>query len=224
MTQTNGETFYLVDTVLGTTDTYELTGATYGRELRTQFLDPIPAGRLVTHLNGRMFVAEDNVVWFEEAFTSGLTKLSSNFFMYPKPVTMLNAVDGGLYVAADKLYFLKGTNPATMEQEDFPYDAVFGTAIYVPGDKFQDGAASKPMLMWVSSQGIITGTNEGQVLNLTENIVSYPVGDEGAGLFRQKEGVAQYVSTLKEPKDGTEAFGVSDRVTAAVYRDGVLIT
>lgn len=224
MTHTNGEEFYLVDTVLASTTTYALTGASLGRELTTQFLDPMPAGRLITHHNGRMYVAEDNVVWYQEAFTHGLTRKSSNFFVYPEPVTVLAGLSGVVCVVADKTYILKGDDPLTFKQDDYPYDGIFGTATYVPGSKVQDGLASDSFLMWISSSGIIMVTPEGQVVNTTENRVSFPVGESGAALFRQTEGATQYLATLKEPTDDSDGFGVSDRVTAAVYRNGVLIT
>jgi ApbE superfamily uncharacterized protein (UPF0280 family) len=53
--------------------------------------------------------------------------------------------------------------------------------------------------------------------------VALPAYAAGATLFREREGIRQLVTTVREPGPSS-GFGVTDAVTVEVRRNGVLLT
>ena len=84
--------------------------------------------------------------------------------MYPSRVSLLRAVEDGLYVAAGKTWFLTPEDDAanrktTSQVAVLPYGAIEGAVCGVP---------DSTDALWLSERGLVRGTNQGKVANITE--------------------------------------------------------
>jgi hypothetical protein len=53
--------------------------------------------------------------------------------------------------------------------------------------------------MWYSSRGVIVGTENGEANNRQEVNVAAESGTSGATLVRDKDGVQQFIASIKDP-------------------------
>lgn len=196
--------------------------ASFGAPLQTEGHEPMPAGTIVRFYKGRLLAAVGNMLVYSEPLAYGRTQLASNFFLYPEEITLVQPVENGVFVGADKTYFLAGADMANMAQSTVA-DArpVAGTGVTLhPGDLAD---VQRQTAAWFSDRGVFIGYPEGAVKLLTEDRLSVPIGSEGTMQIVKQRGIIQLMGLLKEPSDSTNAFGVTDRVTATVVRNGVTI-
>ena len=164
------------------------------------------------------------VIWYTDPLAYGLVRKSKNFFMYPSDVTIMEVVDDGFFVVADRTYFLKGKAASDMTQDRaLKATGVRGTGMVFDMQDFGDGESAGDVAVWMSNRGVVAGLPDGSVQLLTERKVTFPVADQGAMALIKRDGLAQLVSTLKEPNDDRDSFSMGDRVTAEVRRNGVVI-
>ena len=177
--------------LLGVTRSKALTytGGALGRELTTQFLDPIPPGAgHIAPLKGRIYAAEYlpeqgmTVVWESEPMGYHLFNLNSGFFMLPGKVEQMGATDETLMLSTESRTFL-------YNQESLVKVADYGS---VPGQHAALGPDGK-LYFWTKRGLCRTSPFE----NLTESDVSVAPGLNAAGGVIQRHGYTQYVVMLK---------------------------
>lgn len=173
-----------------------------------QFSDPginykvkPPYGQHIENFNGRNYIAQNHTIWITDAYAYGRVDLRKGFIAMKDEVTMIKAVDDGIYVSIgdiddrSSVIFLSGTGP-----EDFTYKvvadygAIEGTAVK-PRSAFVGDGIKGTTVMWTSRKGICLGANGGQFTNLTA--ARYEVTDNkyGAASFRLRNGLPQYIAT-----------------------------
>ena len=197
------------------------------RTLDTQFLEPLPGGHIITHFKARIYVADDNVLWYSEAFRMGLHKPSTNFFQFPSRITIVQAVDDGIYVVADKTYWLAGADPKAMQQVVVSkHTGIEGTGLKMGGESF--GTDSTPYQglyvgFWYSNTGAVLGKAKGEMVELTDDRLAIPTGvTTGSSMYRKFDGIKQVVTNFNN--GGTAStFKFGAQATSAIYRNGVLI-
>lgn len=162
-------------------------------------------GQHIEYYNGRIYIAQNHDLWYTVGYTfeSALRIDMRNGVMpFKDEVTMIKAVDDGIYVSIgdiddrSSIIFLGGSGP-----EDFKYKvvadygAIEGTAVK-PRSAFVGDGIDGTTVMWASRKGICLGENGGRFTNLTAG--RYEVTDNryGAGYFRLRNGLPQYVATL----------------------------
>lgn len=174
-----------------------------------QFSDPginykkkPPPGQHIENYNGRNYIAQNHTIWITDAYAYGRVDMRKGFISMKDEVTMIKAVDDGIYVSIgdiddrSSVIFLSGQGP-----EDFTYKvvaeygAIEGTAVKLKSAFVGDGIAGTTV-MWASRKGICLGSNGGNFKNLTAG--RYEVRDNryGAGLFRLNGGTPQYIASL----------------------------
>jgi hypothetical protein len=157
-----------------------------------------------------MYCVSGSIVWYTEPFALGRVKLNSAFWQFPSPVTLLESVESGLFIAADKTYFYRFKNPDDVQVEElFEYGAISNTAVRMPHD---DG------IMWQSTRGAIMGTEDGKAKNVQEPLVATGDAASGAALLRELDGLRQFISVLSDAQ--TNALTASDFMEAEVIRKG----
>lgn len=148
-----------------------------------------PTGHLLEKRN-RMFIAQDNILWYSEPNSCNLYRLGTNHFRFMSKIKMVQAVTGGLWVSdSDDIYFLGGEIfPQNMEmplQEkmaDYPVSR--GTGVKIPGSKIGVEGLSGIVVMFTTDKGVCIGTKDGQLINATERKINLPSSLTGAGLYR----------------------------------------
>jgi len=159
-------------------------GTYTGPTTNRQFFGPM-SGHHLAWAFSRMFIAEDNAVWWSEPYNNDLFNLAESFAPFNTKVLMVKPVDDGLFVSTSKnTYFLAGKKPREfVAQKVAPYPAIewSDATAYVPG---ADVGLKDPRLcaLWASPEGAILGTAGGSIINLNKDKIVYPeTGQKGFG-------------------------------------------
>lgn len=182
----NGSIPKLLASVTTGTATYDFTVQPTGRESNQRYEDPLPAGTLFL-FNGCLCSFNGTNVYEGSPFRPGYYLPMEG--RIPFPATVSNAVpaQNGVYVVADKTYWLAGTRMTTTEmiQDVLPYGGVPGTAFSVP---------HKSVYGWFGEKGLVLGTPSGEVQAvMTENIELTPQA-RGVSTVLETDGYRRVVS------------------------------
>jgi hypothetical protein len=197
-TQVNGDIFFCNGYQSGRFNdgsVYEWAGGPYVGPDSSKTVEGPPVGHLVTYYRGRVYVAVDNVVYFTEPLSYSWVDPLENFIQFPGHIRMMRPVDDGIYLSTDKkITFLAGD--PKVEGGFFPkdvadYPAIEGTDSKVDAQLFNRKAVGIAAI-FTTTKGICLGLNQGFMINLTQQKISYPSASWGAGLV--KEG--QYIALL----------------------------
>lgn len=225
ITPQNGDVLYFQG-VVTTSSALTIVGVDTGRPLRTEYLSPPPAGHIVCHHRGRMYVADGNVVWFSEPYAYSWFNRRRNFYMFPKRITMMVSVEGGLFVSWEggKTAFIAGETPEKAEEVEADiFPAITGTVTRADAAWFPALETGGKAAIWMTQNGVAVGLSNGQVRYLTEERLALPRGGLGSAMIRAERGTRQYVGMLREQNGQSSNMYASDHVVAEVYRNGVLI-
>lgn len=179
----------------------------YGTTCLTLDTVPMPAGKIVRHHGGRLIVASGRTLYYSEPYMLGLLRPSHGFVQYPADITVVEPTSGGLWVCADQTYWYAGLDIASAKQSAaLPYGGVAGSGGQVPNSND---------VFWLSPRGLVVATQTGEVKNVQEETVAInPVG-YGAALFREENGLKQFVESTFAPNQ--------NRMAAASYMSAELI-
>ena len=202
--------------------TYVVTRTVQGRVLETQFMERLPPGRILREFNGRLYTADGWTLYYSEALRYGQYRPAENFITFPEDITIVQPVDDGIYVVADKTYFLSGANPKEFSQNVVSeYPGIYGTGTTMNGSVF-DSELVGEVAYWYSSAGAMLGLQGGAVRALMENSVAFPSYEEGVTGLRSENGIRQAVTALRG--SGTAAkFALGDEISVTVKRNGIVL-
>lgn len=224
MTTVNGDEFYAVATIAPGDTTANV--SSISSYLQLGILDTVPLGASnnMVGFNGRIYFTEDKTLFYSEAHNPLLVKPSTSFYLFPEEVTTVIAVDTGIYVSADKTYFIAGLDPSesSMVEVD-PYPIIPGTALNTTHTFLKDVDTSGTQALWRTEEGVNLGTNAGNIYKLTRNKIATPEYSSGAALLRREDGKTQYLSSLAKPNGDVAKFSTTDTITAEIRRNGVII-
>ena len=202
----NGETLYRAGTVANSATVFSYYADGPGTvPLRTQHLFDAPAGQLVDTFGGaRALVASGDTLYYSEPYALELFDLRKNFRL-PHPITMVAALDNGVYVGTDNgIMWFDGTVPEKWEYVPrLAYGAIRGAAAYCSRDMVLDGNGNKDVVVFATKQGLCVGEDGGNITNLTQARFAYPTQERGAAVIRRHRGMVQGVFSLQ----GAETAG-----------------
>ena len=121
-----------------------------------------------------------------------------------------------------------GTEPSQMQQLDVGSGAVPGTLAYCSNIIELGDTISPPekkhvsVPVWVSQEGIVIGNAVGRIFSLTQGKVKFAPGNEGASLYRQRNGEFQFLTSFFKGSSAS-SMGASDEATCEVIRNGKVI-
>ncbi len=162
-----------------------------------EFKQVMPGGELAEWYKGRLYISYGNLLYFSDAGTPWQYDLRKNIFQFEEDISMIVAVNDGLFISSDKTYFLSGTSPDKMERKEVvEYKAIRGTSrkirdIQVGVNKLDEG------ILWVSEKGICVGGQGGFFDNLTVSNYVMPEITEGSSAMRDYGEKYQYISIMK---------------------------
>lgn len=226
LTSTNGEVFYLhTEYAVGTTSAVLSQSTTPGQRLQTQFLVPPPPGQAIEFFNGRIWIAQGPVLWYTEPLRYGLIHLD-NYIPFPAEIDIVAAATTGIYVAADRHYYLPGGDPSKMALvEKLPFGAVRGTLARLPYSQSHIGSRRASKLaatkesgtVWMSARGLVIANEQGDIRVVSEDQIVTNPNTRGAALVRETNGIRQIITT------GFGADGVTSGLVAQDYLDAEVI-
>jgi len=187
---TNGATLFLAAELAEGTATYTLTTSSgTGAPLVTEQIVPPPPGQIIREHSGRICIASDQVLWMTEPFAPDWVSLDRGFIMQAAYISVMEPVPGGVWLASDKTYFLRGAGPEDFKIEPkLPHGAVYGSGAAIPYTND---------VLWYSDRGIILGAEDGQVKNLQEQEVAPHDGTSAATLVREQDGLRQAIVSVQ---------------------------
>jgi hypothetical protein len=217
MTLPNGQNFYRQrDIPIGIT-TYNLPEPELGAELQTDNLYSQPAGINLQLYNGRIYYSSDDKLFYTEPLRYGLYHYN-NFFRFPGTIKLVLAVNNGLYVIADKTYFLDGQGPETFKQSTVLNDSgIIGTGIVLHHSYFNIKDYSGLVAAWYSDKGLVLGLNNGNINIITEKRFAMDNYSHGATGYIENQGIRKLITSFTNK--GTEnKFQSTDVIIPTVIR------
>jgi hypothetical protein len=194
-TTQNGNMLYQLQAVANVTTSLAYNGGDLSRPLETQFLQEPPAGQLVAHYRGRMYVAKGDVLFCSTEFGYELFDIR-NYIQLDGNITLLavitdkdqidSATNSGLFIGTDRSCgVLVGSNPTDFQYvPKINYGAITGTLAMVDGSVYGDGSATARLIpMWLTTNGVCAGMPGMQINNITRTKYTIPAAGEGAALF-----------------------------------------
>lgn len=227
VSEANGSSLFLRAQVPVGSDAYSLNSIiTEGKRLETQFLSAMIPGHIVRYYRGCLYVAEGKTLHFTTEWRYGLHDPMRNRFHFPERIKILEPTKEGIFVGADRLYFLSGRKPEDMQQRDVDaMNCVEGTGVRVPVTMFGEGADGDVEFYpcWFSyPQGWVIGLTDGTVKMLMKDRVAAPGYETGAALFREEDGIRQLVGAMRGG-GAADKFGARDEITGTIIRNGIVI-
>lgn len=187
MTGPNGAVFNhieVVDEIVTLTNT--------GTELRSLMLADMPPGQVVRWYRGSLLVANGPALCLSEPYVPGLMNASKGYILFPAPITVVEPCEGGVFVCADRTYWLAGALLDAQPVVVLQYGGLLGSGSRMPTN---DGDASGQRVCWLSPRGLVVGGSDGSVAAVQEKALKFGRADSGATLFRERDGANRVIAT-----------------------------
>jgi len=188
--------------------------------LKGRLLGKPPMATALTYYNGRIYLANGRTVWATELYLYDYVEKVKNYMMYESDITALGTVTDGIYVGTeDGLYFQTGPF-SEMRRIPVSGGVLPGSMIPVDSGALPDNMTnnSRAALMYVSDEGIHAALDGGLTINLTQNRVVFPQAIRVNSLFRQQDGVNQFVSVADNAGTPSSNARIGDYVDAEIRR------
>jgi hypothetical protein len=158
---------------------------------------PLPAGQLLEYYKGRLYVASGNYLYFSDPYADYYDQRRS-VYQFNGEITLLRAVESGIFIADGKTHFLKGDSPLEFQKIENILDS--DAIIYSDGRILGEYIGKKVGLeyaIWTSTKGICIGDPEGSAVIVSDSYaMQYSSYRRGAGLFWKTDGKEQYIGVL----------------------------
>lgn len=180
---------------------------------------PPLAEHLAAH-NGRIYLANKNLLWATELYLYDYVDKTRNFMQFESDITGVRAVDDGLYVGTkDEVWFLTGSLATMRRLKMSPQGMVTRSAVEVPIEALGlEQPSPGNAIMFMSRSGVCVGLASGICYSLTQAKVLLPEGVSGAAMYRREDGLDQFVGVLDSAGGPRSAARFGDYVDAEIRR------
>lgn len=233
--KTNGDILYWHSDVPVGTASLLIGTSQLGKQVETQFFEPMPAGSIVRTFNARIYVAVGRRLYYSEAYRLGLHN-PTKYMLFPADITMVQTVRsadiGGLYVSAGSVvYWLGGSDPVGADGATgfhrvsaYASGVVPGSDTVVPGaDLGIDDVTTDDVPVWLCENGVFcAGLTDGNVKPITQDRLRLPKCTRAASIYHERTSTRQVVFNMRGIGPASKA-AASDTVVATVFRNGVAV-
>ena len=156
-----------------------------GPDTRKTFSAP-PIGHKLCLFRGRMYVAQNEVVWYSEALSYHEFDLVRNYILPGSNVRMIRGVSDGLYIGTDKdIKFYSGTSGQDFDVDTVSdYGVVEGTDVVVSGRLLksvnQRVNLTRNVILVVTHEGVLLLGPGGYVEQLMDDKLDLPTSNLGS--------------------------------------------
>lgn len=196
----NGAAFYFAGTALGNSFTYLGKNDALTLPCRTDFLSPMPAGKLCTTWRSRVLVADGPVLLASMPHQPELVDMRRDFKQFSHNITLIQPVDGGIFVGTEaELAFLAGSEFDTLVYgQKLAGRVVLGSGALAQGELIQrgNGLGTGDCMVCIVDGLICTGFADGGVIQATQGRYKASAA-EVAATFRVIDGIPQYVAVVQ---------------------------
>jgi hypothetical protein len=194
-------------------------------EISGKLLGAVPTAEHLAHYNGRIYLGLKRMLWATELYLYGLVDKTKNFIQFEYDITMLQAVDNGIYVGTDGgLFFLSGTFKDGLKRTQLTETPVIkGSDVRVPAEKVHPSGRQGPprvgtAVVFLTTEGVFAAFDGGEAYNLTLGTVIFPKAGSAAALFRDQSGVNSYVVVADSGGTPAGNFQFGDFADAEIVR------
>lgn len=202
-TDVDGDIFYKTATALSGTSVLVGAGMATGKRLESLFAVKPFSGNYLVSYKGRIWIANDQTVWFTDSASPHWLFLHQGYFTFDSAITLLAAAEDGLFIGtATQIWFLQGTQPNAMTLRLVStYGAIAGSGLSeLPIDAFtREGVPLGRCCTFLDTDGVFcVGRPGGQVQRVTANY--YGAGNAGLAtlIYWQHEGLHQVVAIIED--------------------------
>lgn len=159
--------------------------------LDTMFARGPVCGDFIAKHNACLCIAQGSILWLTLPMRPHLRNVAHRFFQYPAPIDAIVSVETGLYVLADKTYFITGVETAQPQQAVvFDFGGVYGSHTTTP-----DGDA-----IWMTQYGVAKGDGNGAVTLLSQARFVPELANRGGSGIVERNGNQMVVTTTRGPQ------------------------
>ncbi len=171
------------------TATVDVTAMNMGRDAVQRFEEPLPAGHRVFSFNGRLCCLAGDTLYYGLPYKPGYYDSVAGRIQFTVPVSVAIGNQSGIYVAADKTYFIAGADldGEVVLRDALPYGAVPGTEFVLP-DK------ENMVVGWFGVKGVVLADFQGQVSPLMADTVDQTPPASGFSTVFESGGYRRVVS------------------------------
>lgn len=202
VTTANGETLFMARELNPLDQFASVSNDADGQELRTAYLTEPVFSTGLAEVNGRIFMIDASnpkTVVHTEAFVFDYVDSRKNFYQFPVDVTLIAATRSGLYVCADKTYFIQAAGTDESSQvEIFDYTGMANTVQMIP-------STHEPI--WLSERGAVIGHEGGNAEILSSSSLATGTMSNAASMVREQDGIRQYVVVGQQEEASTVQAG-----------------
>lgn len=117
---------------------------------------------------------------------------------YDAPIILIQEIEEGMWVSTTKkIYYHHGKNPTVIggfkQTAEFDFPAIAGTGEKVHASKIAVQGVEGFIAVFATTKGICYGTAGGSLINMSEGVYSYKVGQRGISLVKEDNGLVQYI-------------------------------
>ena len=193
--------------------------------VRGKYLTGPPAATCMYAYKGRMYLGHERLIWATELYLYDRVDPEKNFIQLEADVTMIAAVDSGLFVGTTAaLHFLQGTFAEGLKMRTVVNSPVIpGSLAIVPYVKALPQARQGPVPegfgpMFMTAAGVLVGLDNGDAYNLTQDRVVFPSAVRAAALYREDQGANAYVAVTDSAGGPSANARIGDYVDAEIVR------
>ena len=185
----------------------------------TLLRDP-PTATALTYYNGRIYLASNDVIWATQLYAYELVDATKNFIHFEHEVTDIVAVTDGIYVGtAGGVYFLAGAFNSMQRRQVLTTAPFRGSMIAVdPKHLGENGQNSRMAVMFLTPTGLCVGLDGGVCYNTTRDTFRFPTATSVSAMFRDQDGMGQYVGVAENTGGPTSKARFGDRVDVEIRR------
>lgn len=208
----NGGVETLQATVAASTTSVDITAISANkREAAKRIEAPLPAGARIFEFNGRLCAADGNTLYVGLPYRPGYYLPLSGRIPFPAAISIAVGNQSGIFVAADKTYFIAGGDPASAEavREVLPYGAVPGTEFAMPDNV---------VVGWMGAKGFVMATPDGAAKAVAADDVDFTLPARGVSFVLDSNGRERVYScgyVLHRERGGVTTYSSDFAITSA---------
>lgn len=162
--------------------------------LETAMLSSLPFCNMLTSHNAMIVGSSGRFLYHTRPMRPHLHNPESDYIQYAEDITIIAAVAGGIYVCADKTYFVSGLGSQEVNQRlVHEFGAITGTAVKLPS-----GAVT-----WFSKYGQVIAGPDGAVELVNRASYSPDTAKDGAAGLLEHNGNQMIVTTMRGEPAGS---------------------
>jgi hypothetical protein len=204
--------------------------------IKGRILGPPPFASFLAYFNGRIYMGIGKTVWYTELYLYNYVNVTKNFFNFESDVTMVGSVTDGIYVGTknDGVWFLSPApriegHPAGAMKRLRVMDSgvVPGSMVYMPGELgnppqvgLDSDTPVKVSILFMTGNGYCVAQDGGNTTNFSEDKFIFPTSKVASAMYRQQQGVHQYVAVLNSQGDPVSNARISDHVDTTLRKAG----